>query len=458
MNSADVMPYSILETTLLQNPYIPHLPTVRQLAFLELECLDALYGGAAGGGKSDALLMAALQFMSVPGYAALLLRRTFADLKMPGSLIDRSRDWLGDTEATWNAQENRWRFPEGSTLQFGYADHVGDEQRYRSTEFQFIGIDEGTQFVESQLRFLFSRLRRRVDIPVPLRYRVGSNPGGPGHDFIKARYIDPGLPGKCFIPAKVADNPHIDRAQYRQSLAELDPLTRDQLERGDWDAVAGGRFKAHWFGIARLDRDSSDYMNLYRDGEVVERFNWKRCTKFQTCDPAASTSAEADYFVLMTWMLTPRANVVALGCHRDKHEIPEQVEWCQYLYKRWKPAFVAVEELMNQRSLAQVLRRSTNPHMVVRSVTPGGRRKLEHALGAIVLAESGRIYLPDQDPEFPREVVLSELTRFTGVEGQDANDDIVDNFSYMAEEMNTVVQPTGTKPMSVWTGSGTIKP
>jgi predicted phage terminase large subunit-like protein len=442
----------MLERTLVHNPLIPHLPTPRQIRFLELECLDALYGGAAGGGKSDALLMAGLQFAAVPGYSALVLRRTFADLKLPGALIDRSDEWLRG-KARYNAQEHRWRLPAGGTLQFGYCDHEGDEQRYRGSEFQFIGLDEATQFTETQLRFLFSRLRRRRSIPVPLRYRLGSNPGGPGHEFVKGRYIKPGTRGKAFVPASLADNPYLDQGQYLTSLAELDPLTRAQLLAGDWDAVAGGRFKADWLrGRCRADPHSPDWAVLVdADGVVVERFKPADRPRFQTCDPAASTSAAADYFVLSTWLLTPKARLVWWDCVRDKLEIDGQVRRCQADYRRHRPQFVAVEEVLNQRALAQLLRRSTDPVMVVRGVSPLGRDKLARAAGGINLAADGRLFLSERIE--PLEAVVAELTRFVGDEKQDAHDDVVDTLSYAAEMLPQLTAGAGGRP-GVYTPKG----
>src|SRR5262245_6729293 len=97
-------------------------PTERQKIFLELPHAEASYGGSAGGGKSSALLMAALEFIEVPNYAALILRRTFQDLAKPGALIDRSHQWLGQTAARWNEQKKQWRFPSGAVLAFGYLD------------------------------------------------------------------------------------------------------------------------------------------------------------------------------------------------------------------------------------------------------------------------------------------------------------------------------------------------
>jgi len=232
--------------------YIPHRPTAKQLAFLLLDIPEALYGGAAGGGKSDALLMAALQYVSVPHYAALLLRRTYADLSLPGALMSRAFEWLMPTDARWKNSEKTWVFPSGATLTFGYLDSIGSEYRYQSSEFQFIGFDELTQFRESQYRYLFSRLRRLEGHAVPLRMRAASNPGGIGHEWVRQRLVDrdDSTENRVFIPATLEDNPYLDQTAYLQSLLQLDPITRQQLLQGDWSArETGSLFKREWFGI-----------------------------------------------------------------------------------------------------------------------------------------------------------------------------------------------------------------
>lgn len=193
--------------------------------------------------------MAALQYVDVPGYAALLLRRTYADLSLPGALIDRSMEWLSDTDAHWNPQNKQWSFPSGAVVAFGYLENERDKYRYQSSEFQFIGFDELTQFTQSQYTYLFSRARRRANLPVPIRVRAGSNPGGVGHEWVRQRFIlDGHTKDRLFIPARLDDNPHLDRVAYLEALSELDYVTRARLELGDWNvSEIGGLFKRDWF-------------------------------------------------------------------------------------------------------------------------------------------------------------------------------------------------------------------
>jgi predicted phage terminase large subunit-like protein len=231
--------------------YIPVQPTTKQWAFLMLNCLEAFYGGAGGGGKSYALLMASLQYVDYPGYAALLLRRTYKDLSKPGALMEVSKSWLSNTDARWSEKEATWHFPSGATLTFGYLETSNDKWQYQGGSYQFIGWDELTQFQELDYRFLFGWNRRTLDSTIPLRVRGASNPGGIGHEWVKQRFITEGIKaGRPFIPAKMGDNPYLDLESYDRSLAELDSVTRAQIKEGDWTArQAGNKFDRSWFEI-----------------------------------------------------------------------------------------------------------------------------------------------------------------------------------------------------------------
>lgn len=241
----------LLRLTVINNKYIPVTPTAKQALFLVRPELEVLYGGAAMGGKSIALLMGALQYVDHPGYAALLLRRTYADLAKPEAVMDVAQEWLTPTDAVWSAERHTWTFPSGATVSFGYLDTEGSETQYQSAAYQYCAFDELTQFTEKQYRYLFSRLRRKQGVKIPLRMRAATNPGGRGHEWVKARFITGRSPGRLFVSAKLDDNPHADREQYHKSLAELDPVTRKQYEDGDWDVrQEGGVAKREWFPLA----------------------------------------------------------------------------------------------------------------------------------------------------------------------------------------------------------------
>jgi hypothetical protein len=250
--------------------FIRQEPTARQKLFLDLEDKkEVFYGGAAGGGKSSALLMDALKYVDVPGYSALLLRRTYADLSKQGALMDRAKEWLTGTGAIWNEQRKVWTFPSGARLAFGYLETENDKYQYQGAEYQYIGFDELSQFTKTQYTYLFSRLRRLKDSDVPIRMRSGSNPGGVGSKWVNERFIPEGFTPddaieervwikhdtdeetgdqieRYFVPARLDDNPHLDQEEYELSLRELDPVTRAQLRRGDWQITVRGDILFMW--------------------------------------------------------------------------------------------------------------------------------------------------------------------------------------------------------------------
>lgn len=194
---------------------------------------EAFYGGAAGGGKSDALLMGAVMYIDIPKYHAIIFRKTLQSLKREGGLIPRSKEWWLGKGPRWNGDTWTWTFPSGATISFGYLNNEDDYVNYMSTEFQYIAFDEVTEIREFDYRMMFSRLRRterQKKLNIPLRVRSAANPIGPGVLWVKTRFNLPeGRPDRPFIPATVMDNIYLDRESYVKSLSYLDPVTRARM-------------------------------------------------------------------------------------------------------------------------------------------------------------------------------------------------------------------------------------
>lgn len=241
--------------------WCPHEPTERQAAFLDCPNLEALYGGAAGGGKSDALLMAALQYVEHPRYRAVIFRRTYPQLAASDGLIERSKEWLGGSGARWSETQSKWTFPSGATLVFRHLQHEVSKYDHQGAAYHYAGFDELTQFLESQYRYLIGRVRRNAgDEDLPLRIRSASNPGGVGHEWVKQRFLVEGVSGgRAFVPARLEDNPHLDRDEYVKGLQELHPLEYEQLRKGNWDALpSGGFFQRTWFQVVEPESVPAD--------------------------------------------------------------------------------------------------------------------------------------------------------------------------------------------------------
>lgn len=259
MHLSDSDYYADVNTYLgvLKPSFCPHTPTPRQEVFLSLnDEREVFFGGAAGGGKSDALLMAALQYVHVKSYAAIIFRRTYTNLSKPGALMDRSLAWLSQTDAKWNEQKKTWTFPSGARIVFGHLETENDKFNYQSAEFQFVGFDELTEFTETQYTFLFSRLRKKTGVEVPLRMRSASNPPqDPSGEWVQKYFVpddfffddeeksvirkqtvteDGIVKQRVFVPSRLEHNPHVDLEEYSESLSFLDDVTRHKLRLGDW--------------------------------------------------------------------------------------------------------------------------------------------------------------------------------------------------------------------------------
>jgi hypothetical protein len=225
-----------------------------QSAFLACGHRECLYGGAAGGGKSDGLLMAAARFIDFPEHNAIIFRRTFPVLR---PLIERSRPLYEPLGGVYNETSHIWRFPSGAVIRFSNLERFADVYNYQGDAFTFIGWDELTQYptADSYL-YMMTRLRRRTDARVRLMVRSTCNPGGVGHHWVKDRFgindagdassvqdTETGL-HRSFIPARITDNPHLAGSEYARTLDGMPVALRKSLRDGRWDVYAGAMFSA----------------------------------------------------------------------------------------------------------------------------------------------------------------------------------------------------------------------
>lgn len=234
------------------NKYIPVEPTAKQYAFLMLNSfLEIFYGGAGGGAKSYALFMGALQYVDQPEYNAIIFRESYEQLSLPGGLLDVAEHWLiPHPEVHYDRKSKLFTWPSGARLKFAYMQAEQDKFNYQSSEFHYIGFDEITGFTLSQYLFLFSRLRKSTGCNIPLRMRSASNPIGKGFEWVKDRFVSGKNKDIIFIPARLVDNPHIDRESYNKSLDHLDPITREKIKEGDWNVREESvMFKIQWFVV-----------------------------------------------------------------------------------------------------------------------------------------------------------------------------------------------------------------
>lgn len=251
-----------------------------QAEFLSSPAFEVGFGGAAGGGKSESLLMDAMRDVKHPQYRALLLRRTIREMRR--SLIDRAlHGWYNRVAPGGfvGSPSPLWRFPSGAIIEFGNLETEGDLENYQSAEYQYIGFDELCHFTRKMYTYMLSRLRSSHGIKS--RVRSGFNPPadmtgawvvqhfapwvdrGPDYHGVRVesgeslhviasrdggeQYVPKGTideegnaaTARVFIAARIKHNPYIDKKDpmYRSRLLKLDPVTRAQLLDGDFSRM-----------------------------------------------------------------------------------------------------------------------------------------------------------------------------------------------------------------------------
>jgi hypothetical protein len=261
---------------------------------------EAFFGGAAGGGKSDCLVIEALRQVNVPNYKALILRKTYPMLR---ELIDKSRWYYPQAckKARYNGTEHYWTFPSGAKIYFGNVRNTTFKTDYQGQQYDFIGFDELTHFTFDEYIYFMSR--NRPSGPGTVCYvRATGNPGGIGHQWVKQRFVTAATPGtkivgdvevetpageklkmkrsRVFIPSRVFDNQKLldNNPNYLANLASLPWAERQSLLYGSWDAFQGQVF-CEWRNAHEHYQDQRwthviDPFEIPKHWEIIRSYDW----------------------------------------------------------------------------------------------------------------------------------------------------------------------------------------
>ena len=232
----------------------------KQDQFLKSTALYCAFGGARGGGKSHAVRIDSVYgALTYAGIKILIVRRRYTDLQ--GNYVEPFKKLIPSTLAEYNSQTHTYYFINGSTIKLGHFNSYGQaSEEYQGQEYDWIYMDEATQFTEQEFRLLGGCLRSANDYPN--KFRLTCNPGGIGHRWVKRLFIDRQYRTDSenpeenenpddyeFIAARVEDNIALMNSkggkggqQYLQMLSSLPENIRQAHRYGDWDALSGNYF------------------------------------------------------------------------------------------------------------------------------------------------------------------------------------------------------------------------
>lgn len=390
---------------------------------------DILFGGARGGGKTDALLGDAGIYSQAyaPYFRGLLIRRTYDELD---EVVARSQDLFAPLGARWQAGRYTWRFPWGGFLKLRYLKRDEDANRYQGHSYNWLGEDEAGNFPDVRpLDKLTATLRDKHGVPI--REIKTANPGGPGQAWLVDRYIKPSPPMvphrdpvtgrvRVYIPSRITDNLALvgNDPGYVNRLRGSGPswLVAAWL-KGDWYATQeGGVIKSKWWKRYALDNPDATPLEVrlaLPPGRVVAWVHsWDTAYKAeQVNDPSVGT----------VWAVMDDGNAYLVDVVRKRMEYPDLKAAVVALFDKWGGDVVLVEDKASGQSLIQDLRASTK--LPVKAIEPEGD-KVTRAVTSTLLMEAGRMYLPTR-----ASWLLDYETELTSFPTKGVHDDQVDSTS-----------------------------
>lgn len=413
-----------------------------QDAFVFSDVFETLYGGKAGGGKSYALIVAALLEAEKPDYSAILFRKTYPQLSGKGGLIELSREIYPYAGAEYDQQDKTWLFPSGAHVKFSHMQNQLDHYNHQGKEYHFVGFDELTHFEEEQYLYLFSRIRKRATSNVKTRMAAASNPGkrwvflrwrpwldpnhpnpaGPGEvryykrsgeSEVECKADDPDGWSRTFIPSSYLDNPDLD-SQYERNLDLLPFIERQRLKYGDWQIEEGRGtiLNKKWFQI----------VDSIPSGHRAWRY-WDFAATEKKITGTKKSSYEPDYTA--TCYLAEKDGQFYILIHRRQATWDTVKKWVSLHLQKEKWAVHGGEEEpgASGKVLSHELSKlATQAGCGWHAIRPNGD-KVTRALRWSALAEQGRIHIVRGGEDV--DMILSEFHSFP----EGGHDDMVDAVS-----------------------------
>lgn len=427
---------------------------------------DILFGGARGGGKTDALLGDAGMYSQTwaPYFRGLLIRRTYDELD---EVVARAHEIFEPLGARWQAGRYTWRFPWGGFLKLRYLKRDEDASKYQGHSYNWLGPDEAGNFPNSApLDKLSATLRDKHGVPI--REIKTANPGGPGQSWLVERYIKdftPMVPHRdpvtgrvrVYIPSRLEDNTALTASDpgYANRLRGTGPawLVSAWL-KGDWFAVQeGGVIKSKWwkrFDVEDPDAGPLEMRLSLPPGRVAA---W-----VQSWDTAHKANQVNDPSVCTVWAVMENGEAYLVDVLRKRMEYPDLKAAAIKMFDKWGADVVLIEDKASGQSLIQDLRASTK--LPVKAVEPFDD-KVTRAVTSTLLMEAGRMWLPTR-----ARWLLDFETELTSFPTKGVHDDQVDSVSQFLNWLRTfplthvpAVKSAGTRVGLATTGGTTpLKP
>jgi hypothetical protein len=452
-----------------RNQTMPMTPTIRQRDFLGLDCEVVLYGGAAGCGKSEALLMWLGDGVGkgIKDYSAIIFRRTYKQLeKSNDSLEAKAYRLYPALGGTYNKTKRQWRFLDGEIIELGALEREISVLDHQGPSYHRVAFDELTHFTLPQFDFLKTRIRRRAGCQISLGIRGSTNPGGPGHGWVKRMFVseealrglrelDPRSPtpaglvyrnGKvAFVPAKAADNPFLDLVDYEERLMGVeDPVMRARMMNGDWDVAEGLQISEAWLRHYTMRGEHLCPVQVADRLPLPAAVDARTLTRFATIDTAGTSEDKAkeargkapSWSVVAVWDYWRQYDLLFL-----RHVWRKRVDWSALKsgvsaeLREWNVKLALIENAHIGSTLANELRDVckfdlTGPTLPGMNDT-GENAKLSRAMasGFLTRIESGKLLIPE-DPQPWVIAYRDELLAWAGAKEDPA--DQIDVSSYAA--------------------------